>query len=44
MFLIFPYLHARFGFGLTLLLCVAITIACFAAFAMVLKRFGIVLM
>ena len=44
MFLIFPYLHARFGFGLTLLLCAAITIACFAAFAMVLKRFGIVLM
>lgn len=41
MFLAFPLLLARIGFWPTLLVCIAITIACFGVFALVLRRFGI---
>jgi len=44
MFLAFPFLHDRIGFGWTLAACVVITIVCFAAFAYVVKRFGIELL
>jgi len=41
MFLAFPTLLPKFGFWWTLLLCVGITMVCFAAFAFVLRHFGI---
>ena len=41
MFLLFPALLQRFGFWLALLGCVLVTLACFAMWATVLKRFGI---
>jgi F0F1-type ATP synthase assembly protein I len=41
MFLAFPYLLPRLGFWLSLLACVAITIASFGVTAAVLHRFGI---
>ncbi len=41
MFLAFPALLARLGFWLSLLACVALTVACFGLFAVVLKHFGI---
>ena len=44
MFLVFPYLLPRFGFWLTLLFSVVITVVCFVCFANVLKHFGIELM
>jgi hypothetical protein len=44
MFLVFPALLARFGFWPALAVCVVLTIACFALFALVVKRFGITLM
>ena len=44
MFLAFPWLLARFGFWPALGACVVITVGCFAAFALVVKRFGIVLL
>ncbi|MCS0588253.1 DUF3147 family protein [Massilia norwichensis] len=44
MFLVFPSLLARVGFWSALGLCVVLTIACFALFALVVKRFGIMLM
>lgn len=44
MFLAFPWLFERFGFWPALAACVVITVACFAAFALVVKRFGIVLL
>jgi F0F1-type ATP synthase assembly protein I len=44
MFLAFPALHVRFGFWPTLLACVVITLACFAASALFLRRFGIELL
>ena len=44
MFLLFPWLLPRLGFWPTLLACVIITMACFAAFATLVKRFGIELM
>lgn len=44
MFLIFPWLLPRLGFWPTLASCVVITIAAFALFAFVVKRFGIVLL
>lgn len=44
MFLVFPILLPRLGFWLTLLACIAITIVCFALFALVARRFGIELL
>jgi len=44
MFLAFPALLARLGFWPTLAVCVALTIACFALFALFVRRFGITLM
>jgi hypothetical protein len=44
MFLIFPILLPRIGFWWTLAASVAVTLICFAGFAAVVKRFGIVLM
>ena len=41
MFLAFPVLLPRLGFGLSLLACVAITVVCFAVTAAALYRFGI---
>lgn len=41
MFLAFPWLLPRMGFWPTLLVCVLLTMVCFAAFAWVVKRFGI---
>jgi hypothetical protein len=44
MFLIFPWLLPRWGFWATLAASAAITAACFGAFALVLRRFGITLL
>lgn len=44
MFLLFPYLLPKWGFMLTLLSCAIFTMVVFLCFALVLKRFGIVLM
>jgi F0F1-type ATP synthase assembly protein I len=44
MFLVFPALLSRIGFWPTLLACVVITMACFAGFAFVVRKFGIELM
>jgi hypothetical protein len=41
MFLAFPALLHRLGFWPALAVCVVLTIACFAGFALVVKRFGI---
>jgi uncharacterized membrane protein (GlpM family) len=41
MFLVFPYLFQRFGFWLAIAICIVITIACFALFAICVRRFGI---
>ncbi|MEG3111200.1 DUF3147 family protein [Pantoea sp. T14] len=44
MFLAFPFLYQRFGFWLTLAICCVMTILLFAAWAVILRRFGIELM
>lgn len=44
MFLLFPYFMPRFGFVMTLLISMALTIILFVWFAVYLKRFGIELM
>ncbi|MHA7924877.1 MAG: DUF3147 family protein [Marinobacter sp.] len=44
MFLMFPFLMARFGFWQSLAIGVIVTIACFASLAFVTKRFGIFLL
>jgi len=44
MFLAFPFLLPRFGFWVSLLISAIITIACFAALAAVVRRFGIFLL
>ena len=44
MFLAFPALLGRIGFWPTLIVSVVLTIACFAAFALVVRRFGIELL
>ncbi len=44
MFLAFPVLLPRFGFWLSLLACVIITVACFGLFALLVRRFGIELL
>lgn len=41
MFLLFPWLLARWGFWPALGACVVVTVICFSAFALVLRRFGI---
>lgn len=41
MFLVFPLLLPRIGFWPTLLACVALTIGCFGAFGLLVRRFGI---
>ena len=44
MFLVFPALLPRIGFWPTLLACVILTVACFAVFALAVRRFGIELL
>lgn len=44
MFILFPFIYPRVGFWLTLLISSAITVTLFVLWALVLKRFGIVLM
>jgi len=44
MFLVFPALLARLGFWPALAVSVVLTVACFALFAALLKRFGILLL
>jgi len=44
MFLAFPPLLPRLGFWPALLACVLLTVACFALFAILLRRFGIELL
>ena len=44
MFLAFPLLLPRIGFWPTLAACVAITLACFGLFALLVRRFGIALL
>lgn len=44
MFLAFPVLLPRIGFWPTLLASVVITVACFGAFTLVVRRFGIELL
>lgn len=41
MFLVFPVLLPRFGFWLSLMACVFITIGSFALFALAVRRYGI---
>lgn len=41
MFLVFPWLMARFGFYAAMGMSVGITLASFAAFAAVVKKFGV---
>ena len=41
MFLVFPFILPRFGFWSALLVCVVLTMFCFALFAALLRRFGI---
>jgi hypothetical protein len=44
MFLLFPYLLPRIGFWPTMGASIVVTIASFAAFAFVVRRFGIELL
>ncbi|EIK52647.1 hypothetical protein YO5_07743 [Stutzerimonas stutzeri TS44] len=44
MFLVFPRLLPRLGFWPTLLACAVLTVVCFGALALVLRRFGIELL
>jgi hypothetical protein len=44
MFLAFPLLLPRIGFWPTLAACIAITLACFGLFALLVRRFGIALL
>ena len=44
MFLVFPYLLPRFGFWLTMLASVAITLVCFGLFALAVRRMGVQLL
>ena len=44
MFLAFPFLLPRVGFWVSLVISAIITIVCFAALAVVVKRFGIFLL
>lgn len=44
MFLAFPVLLSHIGFWPTLLVCIAITVVCFALFAFAVRRFGVELL
>lgn len=44
MFLAFPWLLPRLGFGLTLAASMVITVVCFGVFAWILRPFGITLL
>jgi hypothetical protein len=44
MFLVFPWLLPRIGFWSTLLVCMVLTVACFAGFSVVVRRYGIELL
>lgn len=44
MFLVFPALLPRLGFWLTLLACAILTVLCFGLLAVIVRRFGIVLL
>jgi len=44
MFLFFPYLLPKLGFWLTMGVSIAITVACFGLFTLILKVFGIQLL
>ena len=44
MFILFPYFMSRFGFVMTLVICVLLTIVVFVLFAAIVKHFGINLM
>jgi len=44
MFVLFPYFMSRFGFLMTLVISIALTIVIFVLFAAFVKRFGIDLM
>jgi F0F1-type ATP synthase assembly protein I len=44
MFLVFPALLPRLGFWPTLLICIAVTVACFWLFELTMRRFGIELL
>jgi len=44
MFVLFPALLPRIGFWPTLMSCVVITVACFGAFALLMRRFGVELL
>ncbi len=41
MFLVFPKILPQAGFWLSLLICIILTILCFASFAFFLRKFGI---
>ncbi len=41
MFLVFPKILPKVGFWLSLLICIILTILCFASFAFFLRKFGI---
>ncbi|WP_176216922.1 hypothetical protein [Andreprevotia lacus] len=43
MFLLFPWLMQRWGFGVALAASVVITMLCFALFALLVRRWGIML-
>lgn len=44
MFLLFPYLMGKLGFWSSLFVSALVTVVCFAGFALVVKRFEIVLL
>jgi hypothetical protein len=44
MFLVFPALLPRLGFWLTLLACAILTVLCFGLLAVIVRRFGILLL
>jgi hypothetical protein len=44
MFLLFPYLLPKIGFGLTMGVSVVVTIICFGLFALMIKNFGVELL
>ncbi|MDQ5770849.1 DUF3147 family protein [Thiothrix subterranea] len=44
MFLVFPILLPRLGFWLTLFVSAVLTIVCFGVFALMMRRFGVVLL
>jgi hypothetical membrane protein len=44
MFAVFPFLLPRLGFWPTMLACIVLTVICFGAFVLVVRRFGIELL